>query len=183
MPTCRVLALLFVSLFAFALPAHAASHVQLVPAGWPRTVLIPRIAVKAGIEALAFNKLADLNAPYKWGDVGWFSRGVKPGELGHAVMLGHLDSLCCPAVFWQLSALRSGDIVQVGYRNGRTLVFRVMWRRTYPNDQLPSRWIFSPVQERGLILYTCAGIFHRPGGYDQKVVIYARLILPSGRLG
>jgi sortase A len=181
--TWAILVFLCIILFAFDVPVRAASHLQLVPDGWPKTVVISRISVKANVEPLSFTKPADFDAPYRWGDVGWFSRGVKPGDLGHAVMLGHLDSLCCPAVFWNLSTLTFGDTVQVGYRDSRTLSFRVMWRRTYSNDSLPSKWMFATVHERGLILYTCAGIFHRPGGYDHKVLIYARLVLPSGRLG
>jgi hypothetical protein len=30
---------------------------------------------------------------------------------------------------------------------------------------------------------TCAGVFHKGKGYDRKFVVYARLVLPNGKLG
>jgi hypothetical protein len=31
---------------------------------------------------------------------------------------------------------------------------------------------------------TCAGAFHLDGtGYDHKLIVYARLVLPNGKLG
>lgn len=175
-----VLGLLFVSLS----PVSAARRVQLVPPGWPKLLAIPRINVKAPIESIAFNRVADLSAPYRWGDAAWYSRGPRPGDPGRAAIVGHLDSYCCPAIFWELSTLQPGDAIQVAYRTRQTLTFKVMWKHVYLNDQLPVGWMFTPTHERGLALITCAGVFHRDGtGYDHKLLVYARLLLPSGRLG
>jgi hypothetical protein len=44
--------------------------------------------------------------------------------------------------------------------------------------------MFGRTHERGLVLVTCAGVFHRDGtGYDHKLIVYARLVLPNGTLG
>jgi hypothetical protein len=116
--------------------------------------------------------------------VAWYSRGARPGDIGRATIFGHLDSYCCPAVFWRLGTLQPGSIVRVTYRGGRSLTFRVLWHQTYLNKDLPLKWLYGPVQERGLALITCAGVFHTDGtGYDHKLMVYARLVLPSGRLG
>ncbi len=155
-----------------------------VPGGWPKMIAIPRIKVRAPLESIAFRRPSDVKAPYRWDDAAWYSRGARPGDPGRAIIFGHLDSYCCPAVFWQLSALRYGDTVLVTYPTGRLLTFKVMWQHTYPNSQFPGKWMAGRVRERGLVLITCAGVFHRDGtGYDQKLLVYARLLLPSGRLG
>lgn len=155
-----------------------------VPAGWPKVLTIPRFGVRAAVESLKFSTTTDVKAPYKWGDVAWYDRGPRPGERGRATIFGHLDSTCCPAVFWQLHSLRAGDVVQVAYKSGKALNFRVLWQGTYLNAKMPVKFMFGRTNEHGLTLITCAGIFHRDGtGYDHKLLVYARLILPSGKLG
>jgi sortase (surface protein transpeptidase) len=145
---------------------------------------IPRLAVKAPVEANAFRTVNDLKAPYKWGDVAWYDKGPRPGDAGNADVVGHLDSTCCPAVFYQLKYLKPGDRVQVQYKTGKPLNFRVMWSHVYWDNQLPLKWIFGPNRQRGLVLITCSGVFHYDGtGYDHKLLVFARLILPSGQLG
>lgn len=162
--------------------SHSATFT--LPAGKPVSLAISRIGVHASIESLTLRNPNDVKAPYRWQDVGWYSLGARPGALGHAVIFGHLDSTCCPAVFWNLKTLRAGDSVQVGYPGSKQLTFRVLWQHTYANAALPTNWMFSAAGQRGLVLYTCAGIFHHDGtGYDHKLVVYARLVLPGGRLG
>ena len=161
-----------------------AAPVVVVPAGWPKTLSIPRFAVRAAVEAVKFTTTADVKAPYKWGDVAWYNRGPRPGERGRATIFGHLDSVCCPAVFWQLHSMHAGDVVQVAYKTGKILKFRVMWQATYLNARMPVKFMFGRTNDHGLSLITCAGVFHRDGtGYDHKLVVYTRLILPSGKLG
>ncbi len=191
--TVRILRKLSVTLTVFAvasslfagqvLAAGRSSSPSLVPAGWPRTVEIPRISVRAPLEWVRLQGPKDLEAPFKWDDAGWYSRGTRPGDIGHAVVFGHLDSTCCPAVFWNLNQLKAGDTIQIGYR-ARTLTFRVIWQHVYANTQLPVRWMFGGGRQRALVMFTCAGIFHHDGtGYDHKLVLFARLVMPGGRLG
>jgi len=169
--------------------ARAAAHSnvidKLVPPGRPLLVMIPRIAVHASLESVPLSSDRDVHAPFRWEDAGWFSRGPRPGTVGRAVIFGHLDSTCCPAVFWSLQTMREGDVVRVQYGDGRVLSFRVLWQHTYANAGLPVHWLFGGgTGPRALILFTCAGIFHTDGtGYDHKLVVYARLILPNGQLG
>jgi Sortase domain len=162
---------------------HAPAHVA-VPAGWPRFVMIPKLHVKAPVESLDLSKATPLHAPYRWGDVAWYSRGPRPGALGRASVYGHLDSTCCPAVFWHLKDLKPGDIAQVQYKTGNPLKFKVLWKQNYANNKLPMKFMFGPSREHGLVLITCSGVFHTDGtGYDHKLVVYARLLLPNGQLG
>jgi sortase (surface protein transpeptidase) len=154
------------------------------PGGWPRVLYVPKIAVSAPVESLGFNRPNDAHAPYQWGDVAWYDRGPKPGEYGNAAIFGHVDSTCCPAVFYEIAKLGPGDIVEVKYKAGSTLKFRVMWQHTYLNDQLPLKFIFGTFSgPRAVLLVTCTGAFQLKSGYDHKRVVYARLILPNGKLG
>lgn len=172
------------SLAGFRSQASASSVIDPVPAGWPKSLSIPRIHVAAPVESLALNRSADQKAPYRWGDVAWYDRGPRPGDAGRATIYGHLDSTCCPAVFYEIRLLKPGDVVKVAYKGNRSILFRVMWQHTYLNRDVPVNFMFQNVRERGLLLVTCTGIFHYDGtGYDHKLIVYARLILPSGQLG
>lgn len=167
-------------------PSASAAHgpIIVVPPGWPKVVSIPRLKDVSPVENTPLLKPADYEMPKGWFDVAWYDRGVRPGDIGHAAILGHLDSYTGPAAFYHLRDLRRGDRVSVRYRNGRWLTFRVVWQATYLNGGLPMGWIFGPSSQRGLILMTCTGLFHRDGtGYDHKLIVYARLVLPNGRLG
>jgi LPXTG-site transpeptidase (sortase) family protein len=154
---------------------------SLVPAGWPKAMSIPSMhVVKAPVEPNALNSARDIDAPFKWGDVAWFSRGPRPGDQGRASIYGHLDSYTGPAVFYQLKNLKKGDKVYVVYKNGRTLTFQVKWSKSYPNNKLPMGFLYGSTKERGMALITCGGLFHRDGtGYDHKLVVYTTLVMPT----
>jgi sortase A len=157
---------------------------DLVPQGHPTQVVIPRIGVRAALESNGLSRASDAHAPFKWEDAAWFSRGPRPGDVGKALVFGHLDSTCCPAIFWNLNSLRTGDRVQIVYPAGRTLTFQVVWSHVYWNKDVPTHWLYDRGQQRALVLDTCSGVFHAGDeGYDRKLFVFARLILPNGHLG
>src|SRR5438270_3830921 len=91
------------------------------PPGWPQVVAVPRLSVSAKIEPVAMTNPADSEAPHRMEDVAWYSRGHRPGDRGRAEVFGHLDSTCCPAVFYQLRTVKPGDLIQVRYKTGTPL--------------------------------------------------------------
>jgi sortase A len=164
-------------------PVSKAPVIQL-PAGWPTALIIPKLNVRANIESLTLLNPSDVHAPYKWEDVAWYDLGAKPGALGRSVIFGHLDSYCCPAVFWHLGDLVPGDQFEVQYRSGQTVTFQVVWNHTYLDNALPMSNLYGHAKQRSLALATCTGTFHRDGtGYDHRIVVFSRLVLPDGQLG
>jgi DNA-binding beta-propeller fold protein YncE len=162
--------------------APIATRMQIVPPGWPKMMSIPRLGIRAAVESVSMTHPTDTKAPYKWGDVAWYSQGPRPGDIGRAEIFGHLDSYCCPAVFWHLKDLAAGDKVTVQYADGQSLTFTVQWNREYLDGSLPTGFMDAATKDRGLFLITCAGVFHRDGtGYDHRQVVYATLkTLPGG---
>ena len=163
--------------------AQIKKPVLVVPSGTPQRVVIKKIGVVAPVESLDLTKKSEKDAPHRWGDVAWYNRGPKPGQTGRASVFGHLDSYCCPAVFWRLKDLRPGDTVQVYYKTGQPLTFKVQWGNQYLNSKLPLKFLFGQTSERGLALLTCTGVFHKKSGYDRKWIVYARVVLPNGKVG
>ena len=93
-----------------------------------------------------------------WDDVGWYTAGPRPGEVGSAVIDGHLDRPGgSPAVFWNLRSIHVGDRVIVTDTKGGTKRFRVTRIVLYRPQQAPLQKIFGDKSGSHLNLITCAG--------------------------
>ncbi|HLI52589.1 MAG TPA: class F sortase, partial [Thermomicrobiaceae bacterium] len=118
-----------------------------------------------------------MQAPSGWWDVGWYKLGYQPGQIGNAVIAGHLDSYTGPAVFWNLKDLVPGDIVSVVDANGQTLHFRVTGMQSYRDADAPIAAIFGPSDGRHLNLITCAGVWDSStGAYTKRLVVFTDLV-------
>jgi hypothetical protein len=143
----------------------------------PVRLQIPAIDVSTPLVKLGRLPDGSLEVPKAWGTAGWYDQGPRPGQPGPAVILGHVDSKSGPAVFYQLRALRPGDVIRVGLADGRTLAFRVQRLQRYPKDEFPTEAVYFPTLNRELRLITCGGEFdYARGSYLDNVVVYATLV-------
>ena len=126
----------------------------------PVRLLIPAIGVNALIETVGVTPGGDLAVPTQnpWEDVGWYESGPHPGELGSAVIDGHLDRPGgYPAVFWHLRDLQVGNAVTVIDAYGKTFHFHVTGTVFYSPQGAPIQQIFANNSGAYLNLITCAG--------------------------
>jgi sortase (surface protein transpeptidase) len=143
----------------------------------PIELKIPKIGVDAQIDTVGVDRTGAMATPTTPFRVGWYGLGVLPGDLGNAVIDGHLDSAVYgAAVFWRLGDLRPGDPIQVRMPNNRTLTFVVEKSAVYPYNDAPLNDIFGPSNDARLNLITCNGIFDRSSkNYNRRLVVYAKL--------
>ncbi len=118
-----------------------------------------------------------MDIPKKAADVGWFSLGFKPGEVGNAVIDGHLDTQTgAPAVFYDLKSLVVGDQIQVTDQAGKQYNFKVTQIQNYPFDQVPLQSVFGNSSRPHLNLITCQGTWDTQNkNYSQRTVVYTEL--------
>jgi sortase (surface protein transpeptidase) len=142
----------------------------------PTSIDIPAIGVRSSVVALGRNANGSAAVPSGTTFTGWYDLGPKPGELGPAVIIGHVDSYSGPGVFFNLKLLLPGDVVRV--TDGSVLVlFRVQRVETYPKNTFPTAEIFGTTPDAELRLVTCGGPFDQSiGHYEDNVVIYASAI-------
>ena len=108
--------------------------------------------------------------------VGWYTKAPTPGSLGPAVLAGHVDFHGRPGTFAHLAALRAGNEITVGRRDGSTAVFGVTKVERYAKDRFPSAAVYGPIDHAGLRLITCGGDFDAGAGhYQDNIVVYAVL--------
>jgi sortase (surface protein transpeptidase) len=127
---------------------------------YPVRLVIPAIGIKASVESVGVQANGDLATPTHnpWEDVGWYNAGPRPGELGSAVIDGHVDRpRGLPAVFWRLSDLHVGDAVLVIDATGTTWTFHVVRLAFYQPQLAPLQDIFGNRGGTYLNLITCAG--------------------------
>jgi hypothetical protein len=155
------------------LPERVASR---GPSSPPVRLTIPAIGVATPLVRLGLEPGGAMAVPADFGRAGWFAGGPAPGQVGPAVIAGHVDSRTGPAVFYRLRELRPGQAVVVERADGTRLRFLVSGARSYPKAAFPTAEVFGPVPEAELRLITCSGDFDRArGSYRDNLVVSARL--------
>ncbi|HSS90823.1 MAG TPA: class F sortase [Streptosporangiaceae bacterium] len=140
----------------------------------PVSLSIPVIGVHTRLIRLGLTAQGTLQVPSSTAVAGWYTGGPRPGQVGSAVIAGHIDSYLGPGVFFRLRLLRPGNRVYVRQAGGRLAVFRVYAEHSYPKDHFPTQRVYGPAPDPELRLITCGGTFNpATGSYLNNVVVYA----------
>jgi hypothetical protein len=141
----------------------------------PLRVRVPAIGVDSGLADLGLDAAGALEAPADPALAGWYAQGPAPGDVGPAVLAGHVDSRVGPAVFFRLRELSAGDEVLVDRSDGTTARFTVDRVERHPKDAFPTDAVYGPTADAQLRLVTCGGDFDRAArSYADNVVVFAR---------
>jgi hypothetical protein len=144
---------------------------------YPTALRIPAIRVATGLIRLSLDPAGVLQPPDAPGVAGWFAGGPVPGDVGPALLAGHIDSHAGPAVFFNLRRLRPGDEVQVDRSDGRTALFRVVQVAAFRKDRFPTEQVYAPTPLAELRLVTCGGQYDRAGRrYLDNIIVQAVLV-------
>jgi sortase (surface protein transpeptidase) len=154
-------------------PAHPDPSTP-AAAAVPIRVRIPAIGVDSRLQRLQIERDGSLQTPSKWQVAGWYAAGTRPGDIGPAVIAGHVDSTAGPAVFFHLGRLRPGDRVYVSRADASTVRFVVAGIREYPKRTFPTQAVYGPVAVPTLRLVTCTGDFEvSKRSYVDNLVVTA----------
>lgn len=167
-------------------PPAGAAAVAPLPRSEPVALEVPAIGLRTdGLVGLGLRPDGEIEVPRDYGRVGWYTHGPAPGQVGAAVLGGHVDSGTAPAVFHRLAGLRPGDTAAVDRADGSTALFTVYAVHRYPKADFPTDLVYGPTGGRAeLRLITCGGEFdHAAGSYRDNTVVFARLsaVRPEAR--
>jgi len=161
-------------------PVLRPGAVSPLPPARPTHVEIPAIGVSSDLLQLGRNADGTVQVPplAKDSKAGWYRYSPTPGELGPAVLLGHVDSAAYgPGVFFELGALRAGDSVAVTRADHTVATFRVTRVASYPKDDFPTLAVYGNTDDAELRLITCGGAFDSSArSYLNNIVVYAVLV-------
>ncbi|MFE9117128.1 class F sortase [Streptomyces sp. NPDC007172] len=162
---------------ASSAPAAARAAVAL-PASKPVRVRIP----SAGVDAspildlgLAADGTVEVPSVADAERIGWYDKGVTPGQKGPAVLIGHFDTVKGPAVLRNVSKVRVGDTVSVTRADGRTAEFKVRALEQVDKKTFPTQKVYGDTDRPELRIVTCGGELtggHRP----DNIILYADLV-------
>jgi len=142
----------------------------------PVRVRIAAIGVDSGLMDLGLRADGSLEVPPSAFPAGWYTGGPTPGELGLAIITGHVD-WNGPGVFYNLHNLKPGDQVTVTRADGSKPAFRVTRVAQFPKDHFPTKLVYGNIDHAGLRLITCGGSFNsQTGHYEGNIVVFADLI-------
>ena len=151
-------------------------------AALPARVVIPRLGISSGLQRLHLRQDGELQSPSAWTEAGWYAEGTRPGDVGPAVIAGHVDSTLGPAVFYRLREMQPGDKILVTDVGGTVLTFVVSEIRSYPKEEFPTDTVYGPTALPELRLVTCAGEFdYVHHNYLDNLVVFA--VLAGARAG
>ncbi|WP_082556879.1 class F sortase [Modestobacter sp. Leaf380] len=161
-------------------PAEQAVTAPLVLQTGPSTpsrVQIPALGIASSVIELGLERDGSMEVPRGAYPVGWFDGGPTPGELGPAVLAGHVDWAGEPGAFYGLRELVPGDEVVVDRDDGTQLTFLVDRVEEHPKDEFPTDDVYGDIGIAGLRLITCGGAFDEDSGdYLDNVVVFASLV-------
>lgn len=146
--------------------------------GIPQTIIIGKIGVEASVEQVGKDSEGKMDIPSNFHNTAWYRLGPKPGELGNAVIAGHLDTPTgAPSTFWSITTLDKGDRIEVVDQEGEKYTFSVTDIANYSYDQFPISEVFGPSDKKRLNLITCGGTFNASTkNYSDRTVVFSELI-------
>ncbi|MER7463904.1 class F sortase [Streptomyces sp. NPDC097981] len=162
---------------ASSAPATAAPAAPL-PASEPVRVRIPSAGVDTGPLlklGLAADGTVEVPSVADGDRIGWYTKGVTPGETGPAVLIGHFDTARGPAVLRNVSKIHTGDEITVSRADGGAAVFRVRELEQVDKKHFPTAKVYGNTAAPELRVITCGGEItagHRP----DNIIVYADLV-------
>jgi len=140
----------------------------------PARIDIPKLGVSAGVDEIGLAENGEIAVPEVFDRTGWYGGLEAPGEIGTAVIVGHLDSYTGPAVFIDVPTLAPGDEINVALADESIVPFIVERVEQYAKDNFPTIAVYAPSGQRSLRLITCGGKFDKKTRhYRDNVVVYA----------
>lgn len=144
----------------------------------PTSVKIPKIGAESSLLAVAVKTDGSISVPsvHTPMQAAWYKLSPVPGDVGPAIVLGHVDGDKKPGIFYKLKDLVPGDEVDVDRSDGRKLKFVVDRVTQVPKDTFPREAVYGNSDKPELRLITCGGAFdHAEHSYKDNIVVYANL--------
>ena len=156
-------------------PSHPAVAGTMVAAA-PVRLQIPSIGVDSDLMDLGLQTDGTLEVPPSGFPAGWYTGAPTPGELGPAIITGHVDWGGQPGVFFDLWELSTGDEIAITRQDGSTARFRVTRVEQFAKHAFPTQAVYGDLDHAGLRLITCGGDFDpQARSYRDNVIVFAEL--------
>ncbi|MET3935681.1 sortase (surface protein transpeptidase) [Arthrobacter sp. OAP107] len=152
---------------------------KVLPASDPVSISVPSVGIESELLSLGLKADGSVEVPPDGpgAPAGWYNGSPTPGELGPAVLLGHVNATDGgPGVFANLRQLKVGDLIMVARQDGTTSVFTFDHAEAYSKDAFPTQTVYGNTEGPELRLITCDGYDPATGLFDDNYVVFAKLV-------
>lgn len=140
----------------------------------PVRVRIASLGVDGNVAPVGVNDAGELDVPPDAKTLVWYRHGPSPGEVGSAVIAGHLDWKGVLGTFNSLAATPVGEQVSVTYDDGTERLFTVTAVDLVDKPAVAVDGTFARDGESVLRLVTCGGEFNDDiNSYYSNVIVTA----------
>lgn len=150
--------------------------IEPMEASRPVRLRIPSLGVTSALMGLGLESDGTLEVPPGAYPAGWFTGAPTPGELGPAVIAGHVAYNGAAGVFIDLASLQAGAKVFVHRADDSIAVFEVSSVQFFAKDSFPSKAVYGDIDHPGLRLITCGGFDRATDTYEDNIVVFADLV-------
>jgi hypothetical protein len=174
-----------------AAPASPADPEIDVAIADPTAITIPKLDAHSTLIPLGLGPDGELAAPpvTEPMQAGWYAGAdpatsgdeFQPGEIGPAIVAGHVDGIVNgrkgqPGIFARLHELAPGDEILIDRDGQSQLRFIVTAVQRYAKAAFPTDAVYGPTEHPELRLITCGGEFDRSTGhYVDNTIAWATL--------
>lgn len=148
-------------------------------AATPTKVSVPSIAAESSLVATGLQPDGSLAVPPvdRPMQASWYDQSPTPGEVGPAIVLGHVNGNGQPGIFAELNEVAAGQEVIVDRADGSQAVFRVSHVDNFRKDSFPTDLVYNDTPNSQLRLITCGGEYDAANrSYLSNVIVYADLV-------
>jgi LPXTG-site transpeptidase (sortase) family protein len=142
----------------------------------PENVRIPALDVNSDLMGLGLLADGTLEVPPGPFPAGWYTGAPTPGEIGPAIITGHVRWNAVEGVFADLVTLERGDRIVVARTNGTRAVFEVSQVVEYEKSAFPTKVVYGNIDHAGLRLITCGDLNQLTGEFEDNTVVFAQLV-------
>lgn len=146
--------------------------------GRPTILKIPSLNLEAPIEHVAKAADGSMDVPKLPFNVAWYELGSRPGEIGSAVIAGHVNWKDeTKAIFSDLHNLKPGDRITIEDDQKIMVTFVVQRSEIYNADADATDIFISSDGKARLNLITCSGEWNKQTDtYSQRLVVFAEIL-------
>ena len=141
----------------------------------PEKVRIPALGVNSELMGLGLLDDGTLEVPPGPFPAGWYTGAPTPGEVGPAIIAGHVRWNAVEGVFAGLKTLEPRDRIIVARKDGTKAVFEVSKVVEYEKSEFRTRAVYGNIDHAGLRLITCGGLNQLTGDFEDNTVVFAVL--------
>jgi len=149
-----------------------------LPFSKPKHITVPSVGIDYDIMELGQNPDNTMETPPLFEKItGWYKYGPSPGQIGPAVIVGHVDTYKGPSVFWKLREIKAGDEISIAREDSSVVKFKVTALQQFDQSNFPTDAVYGNTDDAQLRLITCGGTFNKKTlRYSENTVVFASLV-------